>query len=111
MVKPQFEGTPKEVPGGFVRDDEPTRQLILERVKKQVELESADFTGSKALPIQPSKAAKATRKRFFICNTPMPKVHGGQTLTFDPWRRSRLFAPGSGGRVARRHRTPTSFPK
>jgi 23S rRNA (cytidine1920-2'-O)/16S rRNA (cytidine1409-2'-O)-methyltransferase len=33
MVKPQFEGTPKEVPGGFVRD-EATRQLILERVRK-----------------------------------------------------------------------------
>ena len=36
LVKPQFEGTPKEVPGGFVRD-EPTRQLILERVKKEVQ--------------------------------------------------------------------------
>ncbi len=36
MVKPQFEGTPKEVPGGFVKD-EPTRQLILGRVKKEVE--------------------------------------------------------------------------
>jgi len=36
LVKPQFEGTPKEVPGGFVRD-EATRQSILERVKQQVE--------------------------------------------------------------------------
>jgi 23S rRNA (cytidine1920-2'-O)/16S rRNA (cytidine1409-2'-O)-methyltransferase len=41
MVKPQFEGTPKEVPGGFVKD-EMTRQLILERVKQNVI--SAGFT-------------------------------------------------------------------
>lgn len=32
LVKPQFEGTPKEVPGGFVKD-EPTRQSILERAR------------------------------------------------------------------------------
>jgi len=36
MVKPQFEGTPKEAPGGFVRD-EATRKIILERVRKLVE--------------------------------------------------------------------------
>src|SRR5229473_7568566 len=36
MVKPQFEGTPKEVPGGFVRDEK-TRQLILERAKHEIE--------------------------------------------------------------------------
>lgn len=36
LVKPQFEGTPKEVPGGFVRD-EATRQAILERAKTQLE--------------------------------------------------------------------------
>ena len=36
LVKPQFEGTPKEVPGGFVRD-EPTRQMILSRVKLQIQ--------------------------------------------------------------------------
>lgn len=35
LVKPQFEGTPKEVPGGFVRNEE-TRQLILERAKTAV---------------------------------------------------------------------------
>jgi 23S rRNA (cytidine1920-2'-O)/16S rRNA (cytidine1409-2'-O)-methyltransferase len=35
LVKPQFEGTPKEVPGGFVRD-EATRQMILGRVRIQV---------------------------------------------------------------------------
>jgi 23S rRNA (cytidine1920-2'-O)/16S rRNA (cytidine1409-2'-O)-methyltransferase len=32
LVKPQFEGTPKEVPGGFVKD-ETTRQAILQRVR------------------------------------------------------------------------------
>ncbi len=32
LVKPQFEGTPKEAPGGFVRD-EATRQLILKRTE------------------------------------------------------------------------------
>ncbi len=32
LVKPQFEGSRKEVPGGFVKD-ETTRQQILERVK------------------------------------------------------------------------------
>ena len=36
LVKPQFEGTPKEVPGGFVRD-ESTRQLIIARAQKQIE--------------------------------------------------------------------------
>jgi 23S rRNA (cytidine1920-2'-O)/16S rRNA (cytidine1409-2'-O)-methyltransferase len=41
MVKPQFEGTPKEVPGGFVRD-EATRQMILDRVKAIIE--KAGFT-------------------------------------------------------------------
>ncbi len=35
MVKPQFEGTPKEVPGGFVKD-EPMRQLILSRVRQAI---------------------------------------------------------------------------
>ncbi len=36
MIKPQFEGTPKEVPGGFVKD-EGTRQAILARVHKDVQ--------------------------------------------------------------------------
>jgi predicted rRNA methylase YqxC with S4 and FtsJ domains len=35
-VKPQFEGTPKEVPGGAVRD-EATRQAILARVLSAAE--------------------------------------------------------------------------
>ncbi len=36
LVKPQFEGTPKEVPGGFVKD-ESTRQAILTRMKTVIE--------------------------------------------------------------------------
>ncbi len=35
LVKPQFEGTPKEVPGGFVKD-ETTRQLILARTRAAI---------------------------------------------------------------------------
>ncbi|HVO33048.1 MAG TPA: TlyA family rRNA (cytidine-2'-O)-methyltransferase, partial [Elusimicrobiota bacterium] len=40
LVKPQFEGTPKEAPGGFVKN-EPTRQAILQRVRAMAE--SAGF--------------------------------------------------------------------
>ena len=36
LVKPQFEGTPKEAPGGIVKD-EPTRQAILERTRAMIE--------------------------------------------------------------------------
>lgn len=36
LVKPQFEGTPKEVPGGFVKD-EPTRQAIISRVREAIQ--------------------------------------------------------------------------
>ncbi|MFA5974837.1 MAG: TlyA family RNA methyltransferase [Elusimicrobiota bacterium] len=36
LVKPQFEGTPKEAPEGFVKD-EPTRQDILSRVRAMAE--------------------------------------------------------------------------
>lgn len=35
MVKPQFEGTKKEVPGGFVKDEE-TRQMILTRARDMI---------------------------------------------------------------------------
>ncbi len=35
MVKPQFEGTPKEVPGGFVKD-EATRDAILSRARDEI---------------------------------------------------------------------------
>jgi 23S rRNA (cytidine1920-2'-O)/16S rRNA (cytidine1409-2'-O)-methyltransferase len=45
LVKPQFEGTPKEVPGGFVRD-EPTRQMILSRVKEQVQKAGFQLKGT-----------------------------------------------------------------
>jgi len=40
LVKPQFEGTPKEAPRGFVKD-EPTRQSILARAKAMIE--KSDF--------------------------------------------------------------------
>jgi len=36
LVKPQFEGTPKEAPGGFVKD-EAMRQVILTRVRTMAE--------------------------------------------------------------------------
>jgi 23S rRNA (cytidine1920-2'-O)/16S rRNA (cytidine1409-2'-O)-methyltransferase len=39
LVKPQFEGTPKEVPGGFVKDED-TRQMILHRVKTMAQAAS-----------------------------------------------------------------------
>jgi 23S rRNA (cytidine1920-2'-O)/16S rRNA (cytidine1409-2'-O)-methyltransferase len=45
MVKPQFEGTPKEVPGGFVRDEK-TRQLILDRVRHQIEAAGFKIRGT-----------------------------------------------------------------
>jgi len=41
LVKPQFEGTPKEVPGGFVKD-ETVRQEILARV--DILVDKAGFT-------------------------------------------------------------------
>jgi 23S rRNA (cytidine1920-2'-O)/16S rRNA (cytidine1409-2'-O)-methyltransferase len=61
LVKPQFEGTPKEVPGGFVRD-EPTRQRILGRVMQQIR--EAGFqlkgTGDSIL-----KGRKGNQETFF----------------------------------------------
>jgi 23S rRNA (cytidine1920-2'-O)/16S rRNA (cytidine1409-2'-O)-methyltransferase len=36
LVKPQFEGTPKEVPGGFVKDED-TRQAIIARVLDMIQ--------------------------------------------------------------------------
>ena len=35
LVKPQFEGTPKEVPGGYVKDEK-TRQSILDKVRGNI---------------------------------------------------------------------------
>lgn len=45
LVKPQFEGTPKEAPGGFVKDD-PTRQAILSRVRALAEQAGFQVIGS-----------------------------------------------------------------
>jgi len=61
LVKPQFEGTPKEVPGGFVRD-EPTRQLIIERVRQQVEAEGFQILDSCDSVV---KGRKGNQESFF----------------------------------------------
>jgi 23S rRNA (cytidine1920-2'-O)/16S rRNA (cytidine1409-2'-O)-methyltransferase len=61
LVKPQFEGTPKEVPGGFVRD-EATRQLILARVR--VTAEAAGFRIKKAVDSS-VKGRKGNQETFF----------------------------------------------
>jgi 23S rRNA (cytidine1920-2'-O)/16S rRNA (cytidine1409-2'-O)-methyltransferase len=61
MVKPQFEGTPKEVPGGFVKD-ETTRQLILERVKKEVECAGFTIKGTSDSTV---KGRKGNQETFF----------------------------------------------
>ena len=44
LVKPQFEGTPKEAPRGFVKD-EATRQAILGRVKEMANKTGFVFKG------------------------------------------------------------------
>jgi 23S rRNA (cytidine1920-2'-O)/16S rRNA (cytidine1409-2'-O)-methyltransferase len=61
LVKPQFEGTPKEVPGGFVKD-EPTRQAIL--LRTQQALQEAGF---KLLGMHDSvvKGRKGNQETFF----------------------------------------------
>jgi 23S rRNA (cytidine1920-2'-O)/16S rRNA (cytidine1409-2'-O)-methyltransferase len=61
LVKPQFEGTRKEVPGGFVRD-EPTRQLILTRVQTQVEGMGFHIKGSQDSAV---KGRKGNLEMFF----------------------------------------------
>ncbi len=61
LVKPQFEGTPKEVPGGFVCD-EITRQAILQRAEKEIRDLGFKITG-----IQDSlvKGRKGNQETFF----------------------------------------------
>lgn len=61
LVKPQFEGTPKEVPGGFVRD-EPTREMIIGRVTTQVEAAGFKIQGTVDSSI---KGRKGNQERFF----------------------------------------------
>ena len=58
---PQFEGTPKEVPGGFVRD-EATRQMIIDRVK--VQAAEAGFTLKNAVD-SAVKGRKGNQECFF----------------------------------------------
>jgi 23S rRNA (cytidine1920-2'-O)/16S rRNA (cytidine1409-2'-O)-methyltransferase len=64
LVKPQFEGTPKEVPGGFVRD-EPTRQMILGRVLQQVREAGFEIQGTADSVI---KGRKGNQESFFHLN-------------------------------------------
>ena len=64
LVKPQFEGTPKEVPGGFVRD-EPTRQMILGRVRLQVEAGGFRIQGTSDSTV---KGRKGNQECFFWLN-------------------------------------------
>ncbi len=59
MVKPQFEGTPKEVPGGFVRD-EVTRQLILDRVAKQIQEAGFKILGTRDSVVKGRKGNQET---------------------------------------------------
>lgn len=59
LVKPQFEGTPKEAPGGFVKD-EPTRQAILERARKLVEKAGFDVLGVADSIVQGRKGNQET---------------------------------------------------
>lgn len=61
LVKPQFEGSPKEVPEGIVKD-EPTRQVILERAKA-----SAVANGFTILGVADSELSgrKGNREAFF----------------------------------------------
>jgi 23S rRNA (cytidine1920-2'-O)/16S rRNA (cytidine1409-2'-O)-methyltransferase len=60
LVKPQFEGTPKEVPGGFVKD-EPTRQTILERVQTMVLAAGFKIQGQTDSPV---KGRKGNQESF-----------------------------------------------
>jgi 23S rRNA (cytidine1920-2'-O)/16S rRNA (cytidine1409-2'-O)-methyltransferase len=59
MVKPQFEGTPKEVPGGFVRDEK-TRQLILERTKHVIEAAGFKILGQQDSAVKGRKGNQET---------------------------------------------------
>jgi len=61
LVKPQFEGTPKEVPGGFVKD-EATRQMILGRVLQQVQEAGFQLKGTSDSVL---KGRKGNQESFF----------------------------------------------
>lgn len=59
LIKPQFEGTPKEVPGGFVKDD-PTRQAILAHVQEQIQKLGFAVQGLCDSPIKGRKGNQET---------------------------------------------------
>ena len=61
LIKPQFEGTPKEAPGGFVKD-EAVRRRILERVRALIEA-----AGFKIRSVSDSKVKgrKGNQETFF----------------------------------------------
>jgi 23S rRNA (cytidine1920-2'-O)/16S rRNA (cytidine1409-2'-O)-methyltransferase len=65
MVKPQFEGTPKEVPGGFVKD-EPTRQLILARTREAIQAGGFQI---KAESDSVVKGRQGNQETFFLLKT------------------------------------------
>lgn len=62
LVKPQFEGTPKEVPGGFVKD-EPTRALILSRVRNALAGLGFELLGEMESAV---KGRKGNQESFFL---------------------------------------------
>lgn len=68
LVKPQFEGTPKEAPGGFVKD-EPTRQTILERVRQQARAARFRFQGEIDSPV---KGRHGNQETFFHLSPEAP---------------------------------------
>ena len=59
LIKPQFEGTSKEVPGGFVKD-EPTRQTIIARVQAQIQELGFALQGLCDSPIKGRKGNQET---------------------------------------------------
>lgn len=62
LVKPQFEGSPKEVPGGFIRD-EATRQAILARTRKMVLQAGFQVKGTADSSV---KGRQGNQETFFI---------------------------------------------
>jgi 23S rRNA (cytidine1920-2'-O)/16S rRNA (cytidine1409-2'-O)-methyltransferase len=59
LVKPQFEGTPKEVPGGFVKD-EAVRQQILFRVEAATDKAGYTIAGKIDSPVKGRKGNQET---------------------------------------------------
>lgn len=66
LVKPQFEGSPKEVPGGFVKD-ESTRQCIVERIHTLAETTGFQVHGVKDSIV---RGRKGNQETFFYLRMP-----------------------------------------